>query len=246
MKFAAALLLGTASATLTPTEQKALSITEGFVKGALDAEGFDDIEKCIKDGETLVSDSETAFTDFKKRDVKDVIAGLEAVGAGIKAIEAGLQDCGHLKDDAAKIETIIETFTSPTAFAYHVGKDLLVNGVDIYHEIDGAVTDYEKQDWFNFGTQIGMASVKIFLGQEKPKLVSNNKQKIAEMMQGVIETYGGHFDITALLECIEVEDQAALMVDAAVQSFEAAYEKKDLQDVIGGVIAVVAAIQQAK
>jgi hypothetical protein len=30
-------------------------------------------------------------------------------------------------------------FASPQSFAWHVGKDLLVNGVQIYHEIDAAV-----------------------------------------------------------------------------------------------------------
>lgn len=43
--------------------------------------------------------------------------------------------------------------------------------------------------------------------------------------------------------CIHDEDQALLMVDAAVQSFEEAYEKKDIQGAIGGVIAVVGAYQ---
>lgn len=247
MKFAAALLIGSVAAKqdLSPTAQEALSITEGFIKGALDAEGFDDIEKCIGDGIALVKDAETAYTDLKKKDVKDIIAGLKAIGDGVKEVQAGLKDCAHLKDDYAKLTKMIAIFTSPEAFAWHTGKDLLLNGVDIYHEIDTSITDYEKKDWFGFGQNIGEAAAKTFIGV--PEFEKQNKKiKAASILAGIIEAFGGSFDITALLMCIEEEDQALLMVDAAVQSFESAYAKKDLQDVLGGVIAMVAAVQQFK
>jgi hypothetical protein len=39
---------------------------------------------------------------------------------------------------------MVEIFDSPTSFAYHVGKDLLVNGSDIFSEIETAVTDYQN------------------------------------------------------------------------------------------------------
>merc|ERR1719454_2844560 len=140
---------------------------------------------------------------------------------------------------------MVSTFSSPEAFAYHVGKDLLVNGVDIFHEISTAVTDYESQNWYGMGQNIGEAAAKTLLGT-KMLHMPNKKEMIAKFMKGIIAEYGGSFDITALLECIEVEDQAALALDASVQAFEEAYEKKDIQDVIGGVIALVAAVQQAK
>jgi hypothetical protein len=84
---------------MTPTEQKALEITEGFIMGALDAEGFDDINKCIQDAEALGTDAEHAYTDFKKEDAAGVIAGLKDLADGIKVIKAGMTDCSHLEAD---------------------------------------------------------------------------------------------------------------------------------------------------
>jgi len=46
--------------------------------------------------------------------------------------------------------------------------------------------------------------------------------------------------------CIYDEDQAALILDAAYGSFVTAYKNKSISDLLGGIIAVVAGIQQIK
>jgi hypothetical protein len=70
--------------------------------------------------------------------------------------------------------------------------------------------------------------------------------KVAQILQGLLQPYGGKFNLEALLICIYEEDQAALAFDMAVQIFEEAYKDKDPVEVIGGVIAVVAGVQQFK
>jgi len=143
---------------------------------------------------------------------------------------------------------MIAIFDSPTSFAYHVGKDLIVNGVQIYHEIDTAITDYDNANWGDFGYQIGQAAAKTILGEEQLPIFAtqDSKMKEAQIMQGVLAAFGGNFDLYALLMCIYEEDQAALMFDVAVQSFVDAVEKKDPSEAIGGVIAVIAGVQQFK
>jgi hypothetical protein len=41
-----------------------VEIVKGFFKGAIEAEGFDDIETCIQDVEHVITDVETAYSDF--------------------------------------------------------------------------------------------------------------------------------------------------------------------------------------
>ena len=165
-KLTLALLLGTVAAEqqndLTQVEQ----IVGGFLKGALEAEGFDDINKCIHDGETIIKDSEDAYSHFSKKDVKDVVAGLTDIVDIIKTVEAGMSDCSHIAADWEKLLDMVEIFSSPESFAYHVGKDHLVNGVDILHEIEAAVTDYESKNWSAFGENVGEATAKVILGAE--------------------------------------------------------------------------------
>lgn len=46
---------------------------------------------------------------------------------------------------------MIKSFTSPMSFVYHVGKDILVNGKDIFTEVSTAVSDYESQNFYDMG-----------------------------------------------------------------------------------------------
>tara|TARA_B110000285_G_C15086888_1_gene596723 strand:+ start:494 stop:1732 length:1239 start_codon:yes stop_codon:yes gene_type:complete len=158
-----------------------------------------------------------------------------------------MSDCSNLKADWSRLETMVSVFNSPTSFAYHVGKDLLVNGRDIFGELETAVTDYESANWHDFGFQVGEAAAKTLIGTE-PAVAMPGKAsvKTTEILRGVIEAYGGHFDLDALLECVHDEDQALLILDAAFGELKAAVEQKSVSDLIGGVIATVAGLQQLK
>lgn len=136
-------------------------------------------------------------------------------------------------------------FASPSSFAYHVGKDLIINGKQIYTEVNTAITDYHNAQWQDFGYNVGEAAAKLILG-EKPVPAPVNetlKEKLAKFMQGIIAKFGGHFDVTALLECIQKEDQALLLLDSAYQQFVNAAHDKDLQEAIAGVIMTVGALK---
>jgi hypothetical protein len=52
-------------------------------------------------------------------------------------------------------------------------------------------------------------------------------------------------NIAALLACIGDEDKAALIADEAIQTFEDAYKTKNIEEAVGGAIAIYAAYQQA-
>merc|ERR1712195_321921 len=165
----------------------------------------------------------------------------------MKTVKSGMSDCSNLKADWGKLEAMIKVFSSPTSFAYHVGKDLMVNGKDIFGEIESAVTDYESANWEDFGYQVGEAAAKTILGEE-PVVTMPGAASVqtTEILRGVIEAYGGHFSLDALLACVHDEDQALLILRAAFEELHDAVEKKSVQDLIGGVIATVAGLQQLK
>ena len=59
-------------------------MAKGFLKGALHAERFDDIEKCIQDVETAVIDLKIVYTNFRYGSVAKIIDKLEHVADFIK------------------------------------------------------------------------------------------------------------------------------------------------------------------
>lgn len=219
-----AALLGLAAANKQIDEKKMEAIVQGVLFGALDAEGFTDISTCIKDFEQVISDAESAYKDFEQKDVEHIIEGVKEVANLLETVKTGMSDCSSLKADWKKLEQMEQIFDNPKSFAYHVGKDILINGVEIYNEVSTAIEDYTKEDWAGYGYNLGKAAAKTILGEESQALIkAENKDKVARVMQGMLKPFGGKFNLEALLMCIYEEDQAALMFDVAVQSFETAW-----------------------
>ena len=50
-------------------------------------------------------------------------------------------------------------------FAYHVGKDLLINGISIYREVNTAIADYKDSDFLGMGEQIGRICEQVLIGK---------------------------------------------------------------------------------
>ena len=73
--------------------------------------------------------------------------------------------CGNIDADFTKLETMAEFFDNPYSFAFHVGYDLVVNGVNIYSDIEAALNDGQNGDMLNMGRDIGRALALIILGQ---------------------------------------------------------------------------------
>jgi len=69
-----------------------------------------------------------------------------------------------------------------------VGKDILVNGVQIYKDINGCVADYNNQSWEDFGKKLGNALMLILIG--------NNQSVIADEITYVAQST---FDVKALI-----------------------------------------------
>jgi hypothetical protein len=126
------------------TDAKKLEeIVGGILKGALDAEGFGDINKCFADSKEIFEDAEALVKDFESDDASKVINGIKIISSMLKHIKSAVGDCKGIALDLKKLEAMVEIFASPTSFVYHVGKDLLINGVQIFHLIDDATTQYK-------------------------------------------------------------------------------------------------------
>jgi hypothetical protein len=78
---AVAALLGSTSARYQSAkpaiDQKLVDIVSGALMGALDAEGFTDIEHCIQDAEHVFTDAKAAIADFEEGSVSSVIDGVK-------------------------------------------------------------------------------------------------------------------------------------------------------------------------
>lgn len=161
----------TPRATIDPTIVKEVFI--GVLEGVGAEAQLTSIENCLNDLYTAGADLVQAVELFEKKDAQSVLAGLKLLGEAIELIPDAMTQCQTAVEDAKRLYEMIANFKSPLSFAYHVGKDILVNGVQIYKEIDSAVTDYNSANWRQFGYDCGYALGLVLIGTKNNK---NNKK----------------------------------------------------------------------
>lgn len=111
-------------------------------------------------------------------------------------------------------------FENPISLVYHVAKSLLLNGVEIFHDIDTSVTDFGKKDYFHSGEFAGEAFALVFFKgiqnqQEKVEDIKDDVEIAAEIMFGFADGVSIKANLDDIKECIE--DPQAVVAD-----FEAA------------------------
>ncbi len=59
-------------------------------------------------------------------------------------------------------------FSNPWMLLFVVGKNLIINGVDIYNTIDAAIKAFHKSKYFDFGKYSGQSMSMVFLKMVAP------------------------------------------------------------------------------
>jgi len=144
----------------------------------------------------------------------------------------------------------------PTQHFELIENDLRMHGVSILEDVGAGVEAYRAGDFETYGKKMGeivhlataanalKAQVPLTYHDTYPK---DNREMVTEVLQGLLESmHVGAFNFTALLECVYAADGAALSLYQAVEILEEAYKKKDAQEAIGGVVAIVAFVQGAE
>jgi hypothetical protein len=119
---------------------EAEQIIIGILAGAVKAEGLTNIENCVQDAETIFTDVKDGVVLLEKGDAADELKGLEDIGRAVFKIKDAIVDCKGVVADFERLAQLAAVFSNPVSFAYHVGKDLLLNGISIYHEVEDSVT----------------------------------------------------------------------------------------------------------
>jgi len=204
--------------------------TQEIAEGVLEATvGANDISSCIQDAETIYADAQKFMTDFNAKDYPDALKDAADI---VQEVQAAVQDCKLSKN--AELAQMTKEFTNPSSLEWSKKGSLSHNHVDIYNELKSAAASFEKNDLRSFGKQIGAAAAKVHGANETQMNIK--KENFAKATKGFYGEFGGKFDIGALLFCIYDEDQAALMLDVAYQTFEDFLKAQDIGDKIGDLI----------
>jgi len=144
------------------------AFTKGFLVGISSGHLFEDIKACISDSETFYKQVSAAIADIKTKDPAKVKEGIALLGQAAKLIPIAAQDCQAAARDIEKLIKLANAFTNPQSFLYAIGKSLLINRIEVIHEVTNAVKAYDNKDFYNLGYWVGKAMDTIFLGFNQP------------------------------------------------------------------------------
>lgn len=83
-----------------------------------------------------------------------------------------------------------EVFLNPFKLIFTVGKNLILNGVDIFDKINAGIKAYNAGDFYNFGKSMGDAMSEVFLKAPLPK--SPMDQKAYDFISGFYSSIGAN------------------------------------------------------
>merc|ERR1719341_2307848 len=133
---------------------EALDIVDGFTYGFV----FGEIEleqDCIDDASDIDGHTEKAFSEFTKWSENGVKRGLRELADAILAIHDTLKQCKAAGKRIVDLGKAISMIRHPIIFSYKMYAHIVVNHVEIWHELGAAREDWGERDFRNFGFQLG-------------------------------------------------------------------------------------------
>eukprot|EP00392_Amoebophrya_sp_AT5.2_P001041 g1043.t1 len=166
--------------------------------GVADGFGLDLVEACIKDDVAFEQNIKSAVAEFEKKTEDGMKQALSYLATAFKSdLPSAIKECKGTYDQVQSVLKSIGSFASPTTFAYHIGKDLLVNGVDILENMRAAVAGWKTQDYHLFGLSVGHALKDVLIGMGSIYSLFDPATGVA-LLQGIVEGLGASVDATCI------------------------------------------------
>jgi hypothetical protein len=138
-----------------------------IIKGILEGWGTTVEDDCVRDSEDLEKDIQNAIVDMESKTAIGIVKGLYALANALeKALPEATKECKAAQDKIEEIKKALAQFKTIQDFAYHMGKDLKVNGVSIFRDINGALGAWHVKDYETFGKKAGHASWLVAIGND--------------------------------------------------------------------------------
>jgi hypothetical protein len=141
----------------------------GVLEGSLGHE-VDLAETCINEGEGAMKDLEEAVNDIMEGTEESVQEGIQLLGQVFQEATQDLSDCEMAAEDIDRLVDMADILSHPLSFLYNAGKNIIVNHVEIFGEIDNAIDEWQAvpPEFYEFGFNIGSAMKLILEGADQP------------------------------------------------------------------------------
>ena len=126
----------------------------GLFKGLLQDDHLDQITACLKDEQTLQQEMTEAVSDFEKKDLMDIVAGVKIVGSILTQVEGDIVDCKGMEGDAKRIENWAQIFKNPKELVSTIFNNALANRQGLANDVTQVAADATSQDFNDMGLTV--------------------------------------------------------------------------------------------
>lgn len=145
----------------TPSSKDLVAIIQGLSEGF----GLTLEEECISASEDGLEKLSKAIELMEKKTTIDMMEAMRLVAEAFeKDWPEAAKACSSTKDEFNKILAALEILEHPKKFAYHVGHDLMINGVDIYKNVNDSIGHWKATEYHDFGFSLGTAMSELIVG----------------------------------------------------------------------------------
>ncbi|KAM3131865.1 hypothetical protein pb186bvf_015986 [Paramecium bursaria] len=210
-------------------------IFKGILEG-IDAQAavqIDEIIACVQDTEKIEVEISEAIPLFIEETPKSVAQALELLGEAISDLPKAINECKAAEPEflalAKVLANLIEQLRHPLRLVVNVGENLIVNGAEIYGEINTAVVDYDAQNFEDLGLQVGKILVQLLQKMENIQAVVLDLEVTLDIFDGVLDGIVDASGIRAedVEQCIEGTQTIVVDFEGGVRLFET-WKKNDM------------------
>lgn len=123
---------------------------EGFFKG-FTAQEVQNLNTCINNTEEIFKSLKYSSENFRKDPFVDIFYGLSELSKAIKMIPSALSNCDNISSNTSKIIDYAELFVHPLTIVYNPNKTLILNGADIYGNIQQSLNSRYYDEFYDYG-----------------------------------------------------------------------------------------------
>ena len=124
----------------------------GLVFGFVQEDDLTKIQTCLKDAQTVDEEMTQAIADIMKKDLQDIVKGIEEMATVVGQLTGDLNDCKGMETDIARIEKWAAIFKNPKELIQVLFTNVIKNIKNIETDISSITTDVAADNFWKVGT----------------------------------------------------------------------------------------------
>lgn len=179
----------------------AVQVVAGLMDGIIKVDDLNELEQCIQNAETLQAEIAVIVGKLQAGGFENYLEAAKAIGNLINQLPADMNQCKNIQGDLTKLEAFGKLFENPTELVRTLATNLFAHYSEIMGDVHTALNDWNSEQYFNFGDEIGTVLV-VALGNGQPAELGFDPTDAIDVVAGIFDGIVQADDLNAIQQCL--------------------------------------------